>query len=1012
MLLNFYYENKSKFVYLFLLSFLIISQSLTSAQSGTVHGTVTDKNSNEALVGANVIINGTSLGAATDLDGNYVINNVSAGEQVLVVSYVGYKEARVTVKVTAKKTYEINIKLEAQAVEANTVYVTAQAKGQLQAINEQLASNTIINVVSAEKMQELPDANLAESIGRLPGISIQMNAGEATKLVIRGLSPQYNNVTIEGVPMVSTSNSDRSIDLSLLTDNLVKGVEVSKSLRADMDAEALGGTVNLTLRQAPENFHYNVQALGSYTDLGQSMNNAKLTAGISDRFFDNKFGVMLQGSWEQKFIPEQTFGGTYGQLYSSNTNTNYLQTQDATLTDENINRQRSGLMAVFDYKSDFMDMTFLNMFSQINDNYTIAANSFNFIDASTNSDDAYSRQYNIENYVTEERTHSIQNNFRFLGTTLSTSLSWTKANYSNPGQYFPFDQIAGGAQQKIPLSHLNYAQPSAVITAMGPSNIAYTFFENAYMTDSYLNENDYDLKADYKVPFNFSDYFSGTISLGGKFNQKDRVSNGSGTYYDIQYGGSGNREAAFEKLFPWVKWETQAVSPIFASNFIQTDYVPPTFLKGQYKLDWSANMGELVNMQNIMWKAFGPSGAGTYFQDGGDDYNSTYNAYEAELADYIMGEFNIGRSLTIVPGIRYEQERTDYSAYQMYENNSNADGLGGASRLQNVQKFNDFYFPSLNVKYKVNDNIQVMGAFYKSCTRPNYSDLSPDVNYPASGNLNQSANPGLTPSTAWNGDLGVSFSNNALGLFTVNAFYKEISNLVYYMPDYQPYLDSNPSEVIAPQSILNNLPGLAYYDTSWFHNNKNSSVTLPVNCPNLAYVRGIELSWQTHLWYLPSVLSGLVLDLNISFMNSQMQYPYFAQDSVGFVKSGFGTTTVYKYKYYTRSAPVINQPNETYNAIIGWDYLGFSARVSFRYQGQTLTGLDARYSLQDAYFGNLWITDISLSQKFLDKFTVYANLTNVNDHIDTYYISSSYGPLPTSDQSYGFRAFLGLSVNL
>jgi hypothetical protein len=147
-------------------------------------------------------------------------------------------------------------------------------------------------------------------------------------------------------------------------------------------------------------------------------------------------------------------------------------------------------------------------------------------------------------------------------------------------------------------------------------------------------------------------------------------------------------------------------------------------------------------------------------------------------------------------------------------------------------------------------------------------------------------------------------------------------------------------------------------------------------------------------------------------MNSEMQYPYFANDSVGFTKSGVITSTVYKYKYYSRSAPVINQPNETYNAIIGWDYLGFSARVSFRYQGQTLTSLDARYSLSDAYFGNLWITDIALSQKFLDKFTIYANLTNINNHIDTYYISSPDGPLPTSDQSYGFRAFLGLSVNL
>jgi outer membrane receptor for ferrienterochelin and colicin len=92
----------------------------------------------------------------------------------------------------------------------------------LSAINEQLTSNNIVNVVSAEKMKELPDANLAESIGRLPGVSIQRDAGEASKIVVRGLSPKFNRVTVEGVPMVSTSNSDRSIDLSLIGDDLIE----------------------------------------------------------------------------------------------------------------------------------------------------------------------------------------------------------------------------------------------------------------------------------------------------------------------------------------------------------------------------------------------------------------------------------------------------------------------------------------------------------------------------------------------------------------------------------------------------------------------------------------------------------------------------------------------------------------------------------------------------------------------------------------------------------------------
>ena len=187
MLFNFYSIKKCGLISLAVLSLFLI-QSFSYAQTGIIKGTVTDKSSKETLVGANIIVQGTNLGAASDLDGNYVIHNVAAGSHVLVISYVGYKSASINVKVEENKTSQVNIRLEAEAIEGKVVTVTAQAAGQLQAINEQLSSNNIVNVVSAEKMQELPDANIAESIGRLPGISLERNAGEAYAVVVRGLS--------------------------------------------------------------------------------------------------------------------------------------------------------------------------------------------------------------------------------------------------------------------------------------------------------------------------------------------------------------------------------------------------------------------------------------------------------------------------------------------------------------------------------------------------------------------------------------------------------------------------------------------------------------------------------------------------------------------------------------------------------------------------------------------------------------------------------------------------------
>ena len=282
-----------------------------------------------------MIVANTNLGAAADIDGKFTIHDVPAGKVTLKVSYIGYNPITVDITMTENATVEQDFRLVAGTVIGETVVVTAQARGQLSSINQQLSSTSIINVVSAEKMKELPDANIAESIGRLPGISVQRNAGEADAVIIRGLAPKFNEVTIEGVPMSSTYYGDRGIDLSLLGDDLVKGVEVSKTLRPDMDADALGGTVNLTLKTAQPGFHYDIWGNGGYTKMRDSYDNYKFAGSVGDRFADDKIGVLVQGNIEEKQLPSDQQNATYnsGQKSSVVANTFFVQTASAELTD-------------------------------------------------------------------------------------------------------------------------------------------------------------------------------------------------------------------------------------------------------------------------------------------------------------------------------------------------------------------------------------------------------------------------------------------------------------------------------------------------------------------------------------------------------------------------------------------------------------------------------------------------------------------------------------------------------
>ncbi len=187
---NFHF-SKSRLINAILLVGLIITQSIYSQGTGSLRGRVFDKTTEEPLTGANIIVVQTSLGAASDIDGNYLIRGIPVGNRSIKVSYIGYNSITVNVEITANRTLEQDFYLDARTITGETVIITAQAEGQLSAINQQLTSNTISNVVSRSRIKELPDVNAAESIGRLPGISIQRSGGEATKIEIRGLSPKY-----------------------------------------------------------------------------------------------------------------------------------------------------------------------------------------------------------------------------------------------------------------------------------------------------------------------------------------------------------------------------------------------------------------------------------------------------------------------------------------------------------------------------------------------------------------------------------------------------------------------------------------------------------------------------------------------------------------------------------------------------------------------------------------------------------------------------------------------------
>ncbi|NOY77159.1 MAG: TonB-dependent receptor plug domain-containing protein, partial [Calditrichaeota bacterium] len=344
----------------FLIFFPLVVRGAGS--TGKIQGVVKDDATGQPLPGANIVIKGTSMGAATNLKGHYFILNVPPGTYTLVARYIGYETKTAKVRVLPNQIVTQDFSLTFRVIKGHEVVVTAQAEGQMQAINQQISANSIKNVVSSAKIRELPEANAAEAVGRLPGIALKRAGGEGNRVVIRGLSPKYSKIQINGVTMAATGSGDRSSDLSMISPYMLQGIVVSKTAMPDQEADQIGGTVNFIMKEAPDKTNLSVVAQGGYNGLRETLGDYKFVLGGSKRFWGKRLGALAQVDVERRNRSDNSMNAGYEWL-------DYDSTGIATsLTLKDVGRiiNRYGAMLVLDYKTPLTKVIFSNFYSGIN----------------------------------------------------------------------------------------------------------------------------------------------------------------------------------------------------------------------------------------------------------------------------------------------------------------------------------------------------------------------------------------------------------------------------------------------------------------------------------------------------------------------------------------------------------------------------------------------------------------------------------------------------------------------
>ncbi|MBP1690807.1 MAG: TonB-dependent receptor, partial [Bacteroidetes bacterium] len=667
---------------------LCTAQALHAA--GTIKGTVTDRTTKDGLPGANVVVKGTSTGAATNLDGVYIIRNAPAGEQTIVVTYLGYISRSITVNIPEGGTVTQDFQLSSTTIEGEEVLVTAQSQGQLQAINQQLASDKIVNVVSEAKIQELPDFNAAQAISRLPGVSTLQSSGEANKIVIRGLAPQYNLVSVSGISLASTGSTqigvtslgltpgfasqDRSVDLTMVTPYMIKSIAVYKTLTPDLNANAIGGLVNMELREAPSDFHADLLWQSGYTNKTGEYGNYRAIASASDRFLDGLLGVYLLGNAEQYDRASDNMSATYNIASTIVRPDGYkaVKVGSVGLTRHIETRKRFGGNAIIDYKLPTGTIRSVNMFSRLDARSQDYVTTLHYGDAAAGNLD-FSYRNSKPKTDLAVNTLEWENDFGFMSTNLKFANTYSR-NHLPGSPFYQFRQTGGINTGGV---SINDVPPEALVSRVlygGPST---TYLNNVSVFSADYKENDQVYKGDFKVPLDLGSDLSGVIKTGIEYRYNYRRNEQGTPYLELRRGGSTIANAVMDSIrarFPVFYDSSAARFP--ASNFTSGDQdLFGSFLNDRFGgILWIANPGMIDGMVDYTFadpqfnaREANATNPGGWYDGPYQHLPNNYKYIERYTAAYAMSELAFGPDFKVVGGVRFEQIESLFETFNLMD---------------------------------------------------------------------------------------------------------------------------------------------------------------------------------------------------------------------------------------------------------------------------------------------------------------------------------------------------------
>jgi TonB-dependent receptor len=804
--------------------FPLLALTLAAQGTGGIAGRITDAGNRLALAGARVSVAETGLTAFADAAGDYSLPAVPAGSRTLVFSYVGYAELTRSVTVAAGATTRADVAFGSEVVAMDKFVIAGSAVGSARALNQQRAADTLTSIVASDEIGRFADQNVAETMQRIPGLALYRDQGEGRFIVVRGIRPDLNSVRLNGVSLATPERGDRVVALDVLPTDSLAAVEVTKVPTPDMDADGLGGSINVRTRSAFDADGRQLQATaqGQYNHLAERFS-SKFNATYGDRSADGKWGFIFSPTWQARRFATNNFeedgGYELRAVPGAPAGTRAPFLLGIAFREYEITRTRYGASSAVEFRPDAQTNVYLRgTFSQFNDHEIRYVYTLPFVEGTVTSlsetgatvTGLRRERHDMRYRQKEQQILALVAGFeRTAGDwQLDGRLGWSKGEEQRP------DEVT-----------VRFRKPNR------NSTWSYSFAPGMYAPS-------------FSAPL-------GVVSNPSEYSEvsRFRVVNSPGDESELNLGVNARRNLRLADAPAYVKVGLQLrEKDKSAANETVDHTVPASFtfasmLEGQTPDDYPFfSSGYRASTPKVL-QAFSSNRAGfvptrLLLESVQDDWEST----EDITAAYLMGGTTVGR-LNVLAGARLERTR--------YENRGNE--LSGTT-VRAVRRGRSYenLLPGLHLRYDLDRQTVVRASWSNSLARPSFDDSALRRTVNDTARRVTEGNPRLLPLESVNWDASVERYLPSLGLVSAAVFRKNISNFTYQ------------------RELPGGDAGTGY------------TLTTFVNGPK-GHIEGLELAWQQQFRALPAPFNGLGFMANYTRSNSEATYPTRPGERIEFI---------------------------------------------------------------------------------------------------------------------------------